>query len=295
MVQHNCETSFEAIGTHWTVCINQPIDAAKCIKVKQEINHRIAVFDKTYSRFRDDSLITKIATSAGEYTFPDDAKELFAFYRQLYEVTDGKVTPLIGSVLAESGYDASYTLKPNDIIHRASKWDDVMSYVHPTLTVHSPVLLDLGAAGKGYLVDIIGKLLDTNGITSYVVDGSGDMLRKDPTGTTIDVGLADPRDTTQVIGVVQLGNGSICGSAGNRRQWAGLHHIMDPDTAEPTSAITASWVKSDTAMVADGLATALFFTDAGNLQRTFSFEYCLVRSDHSSVYSKDFHAELFSL
>ncbi len=285
---------FDAIGTQWTIDLHQQLDGERLGSIEQKVKERINVFDKTYSRFRDDSLVTKISQTTGDYEFPDDAKRLFAFYRQLYDVTAGKVTPLIGNLLVEAGYDATYSLQPNDELHSVSSWDDVMSYDHPRLAVRTPAMLDFGAAGKGYLVDIIGELLSVEGITSYIVDAGGDMLRKDTNEDTIRVGLEHPTDPTEGIGVALLGNGSICGSAGNRRQWAGLHHIMDPDNAEPVRDIIATWAMSDTALVADGMATALFFTEPAKLQSAFPFEYCLVRRDFSFDRSAHFPAELFT-
>jgi len=115
-----------------------------------------------------------------------------------------------------------------------------MTYKHPRLTVYTPVLLDVGAAGKGYLVDIIGELLEEQGTIAYCIDAGGDILRKSMGNDTIRIGLEHPSDATQAIGVVELGNGSICGSAGNRRTWAGLHHIMDPQTTKPVRTIIAT-------------------------------------------------------
>ena len=35
-------------------------------------------------------------------------------------------------------------------------------------------MLDFGAAGKGYLVDIVGQVLENHGIKNYVIDAGGD-------------------------------------------------------------------------------------------------------------------------
>jgi thiamine biosynthesis lipoprotein len=286
--------TFEAIGTRWVIDLNQALDSAQLLLIEHKIKERIDIFDKTYSRFLDGSLITEISRTTGVHKFPDDAERLFEFYRQLYDVTAGKVTPLVGNLLIEAGYDAQYSLKPIDKFHPVPLWEDTILYAHPLLTVYEPVMLDFGAAGKGYIVDIIGELLLDEGIASYVIDAGADILRKDSNNTKIRVGLGHPIDPTEAIGVAQLGNGSICGSAGNRRKWAGLHHIMDPDTTKPVRDIIATWAMSATALVADGMATALFFTDPARLRAVFPFEYCLIRRDFSFDHSADFPAELFT-
>ena len=286
--------TFEAIGTQWSVESGQETNNEEWTQLENSIQERVCMFDKTYSRFRSDSLVSEISRRAGKYEFPADAELLFTFYRQLYDATDGKVTPCIGDLLIEAGYDAQYTLQPKETLHAAKKWDDVMTYEHPTLTVYKPVMLDFGAAGKGYLIDIVGDLMVEAGMDSFVIDASGDILRKTIGQDKLRVGLGHPTDPSQAIGVMQLHNGSICGSAINRRQWAGLHHVMDPDVAAPVEGIIATWAIAETALLADGMATALFLINPDKLRSVFSFEYCLVRSDYSFEKSDGLPAEIFS-
>src|ERR1700733_4441864 len=104
--------AFEAIGTQWSIQSSDNISEHAEQALKKAIADRIEVFDKTYSRFRDDSLVSKASQSAGSLTLPEDAKQLFGLYRTLYQITEGAFTPLIGDVLTDAGYDAKYSLKP---------------------------------------------------------------------------------------------------------------------------------------------------------------------------------------
>src|SRR5690348_10121080 len=96
---------FEAIGTHWTIDIAKELSLEEKAFLLQKIMNRIEEFDKAYSRFRQDSLVMKMAREAGEYTLPEDADKMLALYRKMYDVTGGLVTPLIGQVLVDAGYD----------------------------------------------------------------------------------------------------------------------------------------------------------------------------------------------
>jgi thiamine biosynthesis lipoprotein len=277
---------FEAIGTHWLITTKDTLAS----DIQQSILDRIETFDQTYSRFRKDSLITKIAQKAGEYTFPKDAKILFDFYRKLYDLTDGKVTPLIGKTLENAGYDAEYSLQPKPQVE-VPRWDDVLEINGVTLVAKKPVTLDFGAAGKGYLVDIICQLLDDAKIDDYIVDASGDLRHK---GTMENrVGLEDPRQSGTVIGVVDVQNQSLCASATNRRTWGKYHHVFDPDTKDSTKAIVATWVITDSAMVADGIATSLFFVSPSVVRNAFTYEYVRMHVDESIDYSPTFEDKLF--
>lgn len=279
--------SFDALGTQWT--IETTVELSKTLI--DRIHWRIELFDATYSRFRADSLVTNIAAHGGNFTFPADADELFNFYRTLYDATAGKVTPLIGEVLERAGYDAAYSFQPK-AQQPPPKWDDVMTWHDPILTTTQPVVLDMGAAGKGYLVDIVCALLDNDGVDDYVVDASGDLRHKGSGHNK--VGLEDPRDPNKIIGVIDVQNKSLCASASNRRAWgSGLHHIFDPDTSTPTNEITATWVMSNTALLADGIATALFFTDPRVLRKSFDFEYVRMHTNGAIDYSPAFEGKLY--
>ena len=278
---------FEAIGTEWDIETERPITA----EVAQAIDTRIALFDKTYSRFRDDSLITAIAKKAGEYTFPADAKALFAFYQIIYKATKGKLTPLVGALLEASGYDAQYNLRQTGPLQTPPELFAVARFKENILTTTSPQLFDFGAAGKGYLADIIGDILSANGHDSYIIDASGDIVCK---GASQRIGLEDPRDNTRVIGVVEIKNQSICASAANRRAWGdNLHHIFDPQKRQPVRDIIATWAIAKNGLEADGLATALFFTDPQVLQKSFQFAYVRMRENGEVDYSENFKGEIF--
>lgn len=279
---------FEAIGTHWR--IETPVSLAP--EVRADINERIGSFDKTYSRFREDSMVTKMSKTAGEYEFPADSIEIINFYRRLYDVTDGAVTPLIGGVLAESGYDKEYSLIAGSI-GTTPQWDDsVMKWEQHHVTTAQPIVFDIGAAGKGYIVDCIGELLEQRGISEYVIDASGDIRRR---GSEIErIGLENPYDTTSVIGLMNLQNASLCASAINRRKWGNdMHHIIDPRTSAPTRDVVASWVVAESTMLADGLTTALFFVDGPTLQKTWDFQYVRLMADGKLSHSHEFVGELF--
>lgn len=288
----HAEWSFEAIGTQWWIGVYEPITHTRLVRLQREVAVRIETFDMKYSRFRADSLVTQIAQQAGEYRLPEDAEPLLAFYRQLYDATAGRVTPLIGQTLSDAGYGANYSLKPG-VLHEPPRWDAAMTYRGGLLTTQQTVLLDFGAAGKGYLVDIIANLLQSAGVGQLCVDAGGDMYCVG-LGTPLRIGLENPDDPSQVVGVAELSRGALCGSAGNRRAWGDYHHIIDPKLLISPRHIKALWVTADDALTADGLATALFFTTPEVLRKTFTFEQLILYADGSAAASPGFAAQLFT-
>lgn len=282
---------FEAIGTQWTIEVLEDIGQTTVKKLESAILARIDQFDHHYSRFRADSLVTQMATKAGTYQLPADSPAMFNLYRQLYTLSEGAITPLIGQMIADAGYDASYSFASKPLT-QSPVWDDVMHVSDRQLTLSQPALLDFGAVGKGYLVDIVSQLIKSWGIGYYIVDAGGDMRIKSQLPQR--VGLEHPDKPREVIGVAALQDGALCGSATNRRQWGKYHHIMDPRRMESAQSLQAAWVIAPTAMLADGLTTALWFLPAERLLQHFSFEYALITLNGQLFHSDNFPAKFYT-
>jgi len=286
---------FDAIGTAWDIEVfGKELAAAKAAELKATILKRIDQFDKHYSRFRNDSLVTAIAKSAGTYDLPADAQPMLKLYHELYKLTSGAVTPLIGQTLSDTGYDASYTLIPKKQISQVPSWESRLNYQPPRLTVTEPVLLDFGAAGKGYLTDLIADLLQARGYANYCINAGGDIVYHSATNDKLPIGLEHPDNPDMAIGVAHIANQSLCGSSGNRRSWDTFHHIVDPKSLQSPQHIKAVWVTAESGLIADGLATALFFVPANKLKNDYTFEYAIVADDYSLEHSPHFPAEFFT-
>jgi thiamine biosynthesis lipoprotein len=284
---------FEAIGTHWEISTATPLpdDLRTAIRAQAE------GFDHIWSRFRDDSLVRRIARAehGGRFVFPDDSVALFDLYDRLAAATDGGVDPLVGRDLELLGYDATYTLRPDAAAIAArgtpEAWAWDVRRDGSAIETDRPVVIDVGAAGKGHLVDLLAQLLLNRGVVDFVVDGSGDMRHAGD--EPLRVGLQHPTAPDRVLGVVELASRSLCASAVNRRVWGeGLHHVLDGRTRRPTTAVVATWVLADDTATADGLATALFVAAPSQLS-SFEFTWVRMLADGRVQWSNDFAGELF--
>jgi thiamine biosynthesis lipoprotein len=70
--------------------------------------------------------------------------------------------------------------------------------------------------------------------------------------------------------------------------------MLDGTTGQPVRTAVATWALADTAMLADALATALFFVPGDQLQEEFDFSWLTVFSDGSAARSADFEGTLFT-
>lgn len=281
---------FEAIGTSWEIEYATP-NTRRISHLEDRIHARIEEFDKAYSRFRTDSLVTLMARAGGTHNLPADGYALLTFYHKLYNVTKGKITPLIGKVMEDAGYDANYSLVSGELT-TPKLWDAVIAYDKESITLHEPAVLDFGAAGKGYLVDCIGDLLKEHGVNAFCINAGGDMLCFGD--ETQRIGLENPQDAKQVLGIAELATGSICGSSGNRRAWGAYHHIIDPKTLESPRHVLATWVVAEQALVADGIATSLYMVEPEVLTPVFDFAYAVLKQDGTMQASPHFPATFFT-
>jgi FAD:protein FMN transferase len=256
------------------------------------VSARVERFDRDWSRFRDDSLVARIARIPGRHRMPADAAPLLALYRELYEATAGRVSPLVGRSLEALGYDAAYRLRAADDIPVPPAWDDAFAWDGSTLEVARPVVVDVGAAGKGYLVDLVSDLLVDAGVAEHIVDASGDLRTR---GVPMRIALENPANPTKAVGVAELADGAFCASATTRRAWGdGLHHVLDAITGLPTRNVIATWVLAPTALVADGVATALFLDPDPDFVARTATAFARMASDGTVDASTDFPGELFA-
>lgn len=283
---------FEAIGTHWKIDFFDKISKTSEASILNEIFELIKSFENIYSRFHENSLIRKMGRVPGVYALPVEARLLFDLYQELYQITEGAFTPLIGQTLVEAGYDADYSLKPTTL-HHPPKWEEVLDYQYPYLTIKKPCQLDFGSAGKGYLIDLVSDFLIKKGHDSFCVNAGGDIFYRHAQNLPLKVGLEDPRNFNQVIGVAEILNQSICASAGSRRVWKDFHHIINPHTLHSPKKVLATWVIAESGRIADGLSTCLFLVPPSQLQH-FPMEYAILHEDGSLEASTHLPAAFFT-
>lgn len=279
---------FDGIGTRWEISTPDRMGDGQ----QRRLLDIVEEYDAAWSRFRSDSRVAAAARQPGCYELPESAAELGRLFQTLYRLSGGAMTPLIGGSLEQLGYDAAYSLRPRGAALPPPRWEDVLEWDGALLSTSAPAVIDIGAAGKGQLVDLLSAELTAQGLGCFFIDASGDMLNSGPEPVVI--GLEHPYDPAQAIGTFELGPGALCASASNRRAWGdGLHHVLDGLTGAPVQTTVATWAASSSAMVADALATALFLVPGDQLSEHFDFSWLKIFSDGSAEYSANFEGVLF--
>ena len=296
----------DALGTGLLVHTESVLDD----EIRDRIGSFIHEYEGVLSRFRDDSIVGRMRTAAhgGTFDFPDWASGLFGLYDRLFAATDEAIDPCVGEDLIRLGYDESYLFAATPdaaehagAIHGRAVWSADVERHGTTLITHSPVALDFGACGKGYLMDLLaGMLGDGAGHPQpiqYVIDAGGDLLVH--TDGPITIALEDPADPANAVGTVEISQGAFCASSPSRRHWSDaaghqLHHLLNAIDGLPVDDVAATWVAviphaaSLSTALADGLATALFTTSAAQLRAHFDFECAILNANRAAAQSPNF-------
>lgn len=125
--------------------------------------------------------------------------------------------------------------------------------------------INLGAIAKGFITDKLVEKLTQNGVSSALINlgGNAYAIGKKPTGENWKIGIQNPKNENELIGVITAENLAVITSGDYERYFEkdGLryHHIFSPVTGYPAnSGLHSVTIISENATLADALSTAIF-------------------------------------
>lgn len=260
---------FDAIGTHWAIEVlsNQELSD----ELIADIHHTVDRFDQRYSRFREDSLIAELARTGILKNPPQEMIDMLTFAKQMHKDSGGAFTVAVGASLHRMGYGSRVHGRSID----RNIWDTITFSRNEIVT---PVgeMLDFGGFGKGWLIDKLVEIMREARIQEFIVNGGGDLYCQSE--SPIEFRLEDPHDMMKQYGQTRITRGALAASNTIKRAWRDgdtlRHHIVDPATDAPSeSPVIASFVKADTALIADTMATILILRP--ELEAELTTEYTL--------------------
>ncbi|HHY11403.1 MAG TPA: FAD:protein FMN transferase [Firmicutes bacterium] len=124
--------------------------------------------------------------------------------------------------------------------------------------------IDLGAIAKGYAVDKMAEILRTAKVQSFLINAGGNVYAgsRKPDKALWRIGITDPRNPEDIIGVMPAEDTAIVSSGDYRRYFTVdgtvYHHIIDPRTGYPSETSRGTTVFLPSSTDADALSTAMF-------------------------------------
>jgi thiamine biosynthesis lipoprotein len=232
----------------------------------------ISRIEKLISSWNENSQTSEINRNAGIKPVKVD-KELFELIKRaigISKLTDGAFDISYASMDRIWKFDGSMTKMPSEeeIIASVEKvgyqnivLDEKKSTVFLKL---EGMKIGFGAIGKGYAADKAKTLLISKGVSSGIINASGDMNTwgTQPNGNEWKVAITNPMDKNKVFALLPITNGAVV-TSGDYEKYVSFNgkrftHIIDPRTGYPSTGIISVTIFAPSAELADALATSVF-------------------------------------
>lgn len=241
-------------------------------RLEQAVFAEIERLEKLFSRSLEDSDVSKVNTAAGLNPVKVNPEVLYVTERavEFAELAEGGFDPTIAPLVDLWGFlGQEYRVPEPQELERTIPFVDytALKIDRDHLELFLPrehMGLELGGIAKGFIVDQALEVLNQADVKHAFINAGGDigLLGPKPDGEPWRVGIANPRETDQVIAVLSITDCSVVTSGDYERSFEEdgkvYHHILDPETGMPADELASVTVVAETTMMADALSTAVF-------------------------------------
>ena len=266
------EISGKAFGTYYNIKIRTENKNRELpLKIKNELNK----INQEMSVFEPDSEINKINAleTAQTIEISDNMNTLLSSAKKIHHLTNGNFDPTVGPLVELWGFGTvKQNLTPTTEQIQATLKNigfDKIKLNNKTLSKQNHnLMINLSAIAKGYAVDRISNLLQSEGYKNYVIEIGGEVYAsgsKSDTTKGWTIGVASPTQdsqTTENSAIVILSNMAVATSGDYRNYYykdnKRYSHTISPQTGYPVEHNLASVTVFDSnCMNADAIATGI--------------------------------------
>jgi thiamine biosynthesis lipoprotein len=235
-----------------------------------------------YSRYRADSVVSRINANAGRVTVPIDAETrgLIGYADTCWRQSDGAFDATSGVLRRAWDFNVPRVPTAEELASLTARvgWDRVEVGPEGVRLRDRDMELDFGGFGKEYAVDRAALVLREAGIASALVNLAGDLMivGPQPDGTPWRVGVRHPRDESRIVATLSIESGAIATSGDYERfiEVDGVRHchILDPRTGKSARGFQSVTVHASSCLVAGSATTvAMVMGEARGLEWLESF------------------------
>lgn len=233
---------FAAMASDCEVMLPAP-DRAAAERLARCAIDEVRRIETKYSRYRPDSIVTRIGAAAGQDWVELDAETagLLGYADALFQ-SSGGVFDITSGVLRRA-WDFRSAHVPDDAelapLLDLIGWDKVERRPDAVRLPLAGMELDFGGFGKEYAADRAAAMLAAQGVRHGYVNLGGDLraLGPQPDGSPWRIGIQDPRNEGMTIAGLPLASGALATSGDYERfmevDGQRYCHILDPRTGRP--------------------------------------------------------------
>lgn len=233
---------FKAMASTCEVVIADNDEQAMFAKAQDAIAE-VRRIEVKYSRYRPDSIVSRINAQAGGDAIACDEETvaLFDYAQALYQASDG-LFDITAGILRQAWEFKSQRLPAENEVQALCQrigWHKVERADNKLRLPLAGMEIDFGGFGKEYAADRAASVLQTAGVTHGYVNLGGDIrvLGPKPDGQAWIMGIQDPRQPDKIIASIPLTTGALATSGDYEKymEVAGQRycHILNPQTGMP--------------------------------------------------------------
>jgi thiamine biosynthesis lipoprotein len=240
--------TFPALGTTCEVQYAPPGNRAQSAEFEHAAVAWVQAFEAKYSRFRPDSLISRINRAAGREWVAVDAEmeQLLKLGDTLQFMTQGVLDPTALPLIQLWNWKAEKPRVPSGAEIAAALrlvgWSKVQRTPGKIFLPVAGMALDFGGFGKEYAVDVVAQIAQDHGIANALVDFGHDLraLGAPPGRPAWHIGLENPDQPGATFASVGLSGSRGIASSGDYLRCFTVDgrrygHIVDPRTGWPVA------------------------------------------------------------
>ncbi len=239
--------TFRALGTLCEVQYAAPSGDLQAETFERAAVAWVNAFEAKYSRFRPDSLLSRINAAAGREWVSVDAEMegLLKLCDTLHFMTQGVLDPTALPLIQLWNYKAESPRVPTAAEISAARarvgWRKVQRQPGKVFLPEAGMALDFGGFGKEYAVDIVAQIALDHGIPSALVDFGHDLraVGLPPGRPAWHIGLEDPNKPGASNGSIGVTGKGVASSGDYLRcftiEGKRYGHIIDPRTGWPVA------------------------------------------------------------
>ena len=247
-----------AFGTTVTIQVLHDSEA-EARRAMREAFEQARKIDRLMSIYREGSQVHAL-NSAGRIANPDP--HLLAVVRKaqsLSVLTDGAF-----DITVQPLWLAAAEGRNPDVARSRIGWRGLHAGRGELKFLRPGMAITLNGIAQGYATDLALNALRARGIRNALVDiGELAAAGHRPGRGAWQAGIANPRHTAELLHAVPLDNRCLACSGDYEHAFSedfSRHHIFDPATGQSPVELSAVVVAAPSAMLADGLSTALMVT-----------------------------------